>query len=331
MSVPDVDLDKGFKRLSLASARRIWRDLCQRAETEKWGYEDFLKVLVSEEIAQRHQTRVQRVSNRARFPFLKTVDDFDFTLQSTLRLSLLGSALSADFVTEGRNLLFSGKPGRGKTHLAIAVAYRAVQNGFHAHFATCAALIDDLSSASRAGRLREALDVYTKPDVLVIDEVGYLTYGPDAANVLFHVVNDRHLRKKSMIFTTNKALDAWGAVLHDPDLAEAIVDRVLERGRHLVLDGPSMRTKHLEKAGAGAIFSGNQGPSFPEPTRRSREPPERVMLRRAPGSVSTEENSRVCGVRGRGGNHRCRRRPRQLYFAKRLHFGTGDLPGRGSM
>jgi DNA replication protein DnaC len=79
----------------------------------------------------------------------------------------------------------------------------------------------------------------------VIDEVGYLTYGTDAANVLFHVVNDRHLRRRAMIFTTNKPFDAWGRVLHDQDLAAAIVDRILERGRLIVLDGPSMRTRHL--------------------------------------------------------------------------------------
>jgi len=79
----------------------------------------------------------------------------------------------------------------------------------------------------------------------VVDEVGYLTYGPAAANVLFHVVNDRHLRKRPMIFTTNKPLSEWGKVLHDEDLAAAILDRILERGRFIHLDGPSGRTRHL--------------------------------------------------------------------------------------
>ena len=110
-----------------------------------------------------------------------------------------------------------------------------------------------------------------------MDEVGYLTYGTDAANMLFHVVNDRHKRKRSMIFTTNKSLNAWGRVLHDEDLAQAIVDRVLERGRLLTLDGPSIRTKHLgldetqaETSNQGvndsARISGIPVPEFPEPT-----------------------------------------------------------------
>src|SRR5262249_671354 len=102
------------------------------------------------------------------------------------------------------------KPGRGKTHLA-AIAYRAIQNGFDAFFTTA------------------ALPTYTHPAVLVVDEVGYLTYGIDAANMLFHVVNERHRRHRPMIFTTNKSLKAWGRVLHDEDLAQAIIDRAMDR------------------------------------------------------------------------------------------------------
>jgi len=186
--------------------RRVWRDLIARAEAQQWSFHDFLATLVAEEIAQRSHTRLGRLSHRARFPFLKTIDDFDFTYQSSVRLALLGSALSADFVTEGRSLVLLGKPGRGKTHLAVAVAYRAIQNGFEALFVTAAELIDELSAAFRKGRLAEALARYTHPHVLVVDEVGYLTYGTDAANMLFHVVNDRHKRRRSMIFTTNKPL-----------------------------------------------------------------------------------------------------------------------------
>ena len=263
-----------LKRLHLANARRIYRDLITRAEKEQWSFYDFLAVLVAEEVAHRQQTRIQRLTRRADFPFLKTIDEFDFTYQSTLRLSLLGSALSPDFVTEGNCLILSGKTGRGKTHLAVSIAYRAIQNGFEAYFTTAAKLIDDLSGASREGRLREALTRYTHPHLLVIDEVGYLAYGDDAANVLFHVVNDRHLRKHSMVFTTNKDLSAWGRVLHDPDLAAAIVDRVLERGRLIPLDGPSLRTHHLglddpthpQASLYPARISGIERQDFPEPT-----------------------------------------------------------------
>jgi len=102
-----------------------------------------------------------------------------------------------------------------------------------------------------------------------VDEVGYLTYGTDAANMLFHVVNDRHRHKRSIIFTTNKSLTAWGRVLHDDDLAHAIIDRVLERGRLLPLDGPSMRTKHL----------GLDEPTSPEASHQLARPAEREVIR----------------------------------------------------
>ena len=116
-------------------------------------------------------------------------------------------------------------------------------------------LIESLSVASRQGRLQEQLAHYPQPHVLVIDEVGYLSYGPDAANVLFHIVNERHQRGRPMLFTTNKPpLTAWGEVLHDHDLAEAIVDRVLENGRLLLLDGPSYRTRHLDLGLPGFVW-----------------------------------------------------------------------------
>ena len=264
-----TDLDPLLKRLHLANTRRVWPDLVQRAEKEEWSYDHFLYTLVAEEVAHRRGTRLSRALRAAEFPFLRTVEEFDFDYQSTLKLTTIGSLLAPDFVTEGRSVIFEGKPGRGKTHLAIAIAYRALQNGFDARFMTAAELIDDLSAASREQRLREALAAYMRPHVLVVDEVGYLTYGSDAANVLYHVVNERQIRKRAMIFTTNKHPSRWGAVLHDDDLAEAIVDRILERGRLLRLDGPSLRTKHLPAGeladtATGGRISGIQAADFPE-------------------------------------------------------------------
>lgn len=240
-----LDIEPLLKRLTLANTRRTYRQLIERAERESWSYGMFLSVLVEEEVAHRRQTRIHRLTHRAGFPFVKTIDEFDFSFQSTLRLTLLGSILSPDFITDGRNLILLGKPGRGKTHLAVAVSYRHIQNGFEVLFVTAAKMIDQLSAAARDGQLSAILPTFTHPPLLVVDELGYLSYGNDAANMLFHVVNDRYLNGRSMIFTTNKKLTEWGSVLHDGDLSAAIVDRVLERGRVILLDGPSMRSRHL--------------------------------------------------------------------------------------
>jgi DNA replication protein DnaC len=268
-----LDLDGMLRRLHLPTVRRLYPELETRTETEGLSHRDFLALLIAEEVAHRSQTRIERSVRKARFPFLRTIEDFDFTFQTSVRLQLLGSYLGPELVSEGRSLILCGPSGTGKSHLAVAIAYRAIQNGYEALFTSAAEMIEALSVATRRSELAATLARYTHPSVLVIDEVGYLTVGGDAANLMFQVVNDRYLHHRPMLFTTNKPLAAWGLVLHDPDLAEAILDRVLERGRLVELRGASYRTRHLKRAEPdrsplreGAIISGNHGPEFPEPT-----------------------------------------------------------------
>jgi DNA replication protein DnaC len=156
---------------------------------------------------------------------------------------MLGRFLGPELVEDGRSLVLLGEPGRGKTHLAIAVAYKAIQNGYDARFTTAAALLNELHTAARDGDPEEVLAEFVAPDVLVVDELGYLSYGPDAANSLFQVVDRRYLKNKPIVITTNKEPKTWGGVLHDPDLAEAIVDRLQEHGEVVRLKGKSYRRR----------------------------------------------------------------------------------------
>lgn len=270
LTMDDLALDVLLKRLNLAYTRRHWSDAVDRAEREQWSYRDFLAILAAEEVAHRAQTGIARRTRQARFPFFKTIDEFNFSHQSTLRQIMLGSFLGPEFVPSGGSLILQGKPGRGKTHLAIAIAYKAILNGFDALFITAAELIEELTVAAEEGRMQEAIKRYVAPAVLIIDEVGYLSLRQNAANVLYHVVNRRYLRRKPMLFTTNKPLTEWGEVLHDPDLAAAILDRVLHHGRLLILDGASVRNQEpLTGPQAGkpsAIFSGTSVPDLTEPT-----------------------------------------------------------------
>src|SRR5436309_11101009 len=155
------------------------------------AYRDYLTVLMDEEVAHRAQTRIQRCVRRARLPFLKTIDEYDFTFQSGVRLSLLGT----DFVSGGHALVFSGPSGTGKTHLAVAIAYRAIQNGFDALFTTATALIEDLSAATRGQAPPGPAHLHAPGRAR--DGRGRLSrLRPDAANVLFQVVNDRYLHHR---------------------------------------------------------------------------------------------------------------------------------------
>src|SRR6202048_2112075 len=167
LELSEGQLEVHFRRLNLAHTRRIYKEVADRAEKESWSYRDFLALLLSEEVARRKQTRLQRLTRKAHFPFFKTIDEFDFSLQSTLRQSLIGSYLGLDFVTEGRSLILYGKTGRGKTHLAVAIGYRAIQNGFETFCTTAAELVEHLANASKKGRLQESLLTYTHPHVLV--------------------------------------------------------------------------------------------------------------------------------------------------------------------
>jgi DNA replication protein DnaC len=247
----DCDLDAGLKRLHLPTIRRLYLRLQEQAEKEGWSYRDFLDRLVCEELAHRAETRVSRATSKARFPFLKTIEEFDFTFQTSIRRVALGRFLGPEIVSEGRSAILLGRPGRGKTHLAIAVAYKAIQNGFVSRFVTVAELLNELHRATGDTR-RDVVDSFVEPDVLVLDELGYLTYGPDAANLLFQVVDQRYLAKRPIVVTSNKDPAAWGSVLHDGDLAEAIVDRLLERGEIIHLRGRSYRNPRDEDATGAA-------------------------------------------------------------------------------
>jgi DNA replication protein DnaC len=186
---------------------------------------------------------------KARFPFLRTIDDFNFTFQTALRLQMLGSYLGPELVTEGRNAILSGPSGTGKTHLAIAIAYRAIQHGGEARFVGADLLIAELSRAAARGRLEAVLEPYLHPHVLVIDELGYLSHGADAANVLYRVVNERYLQQRPILVTTNKPLAAWGDVVHDGDLAEANRGSPPGAGRALRLARPLL--SHSPPQGGG--------------------------------------------------------------------------------
>ncbi|NJM65691.1 MAG: ATP-binding protein [Acaryochloris sp. RU_4_1] len=235
-----MTLDIMLKRLGLSTVQRVLPELTPIAEKEAWSYPQFLERLVCEEIAQRSENRIANQVAKAKFPFQATIETFDFTFKSDLKRQMLGRFLGPELITEHRSLILEGPPGTGKTHLCISIAYKSIQNGFTARFTSATALINDLRVAHD---LNLALKPYLQPHVLVIDEMGYLGYGPGAADVLFQVVDQRYLKGKPILFTTNKPLKHWGKVLHDEELARAIIDRTLHHGEYMKLAGASYRLK----------------------------------------------------------------------------------------
>jgi len=221
-------LDPLFKRLQLTNARRVWRALAKQAKQEKWSLERYLRILLASEVKHRQDTAVESRLLDAGFPFLRAVDDFDFTEQEHLTEEDLKPLVSKQFIESGNNLVFAGPRGAGKTHLAIAVAQEAVKLGFEARFTYTDNLLQELTVAASANRLREVLGRYVEPDVVVVDELGYHTYSPAEANLLFMLVNKRRAAGRGVILTVRQ-VPQEGKTLPENSVA-FVVESVLKAG-----------------------------------------------------------------------------------------------------
>ena len=232
-----VNLDPLLRRLQLGCTRQNWRKLVEQAQLEEWSHERFLTVLLMEEVTFKQQRLLTSNTRAARFPFLKTLDDFDFSYQTALSRKDFSPVLTDEYIREGRNLVLSGGGGVGKTHLAIAMAYQAIQNGYRALFVTVDSLLEELIASVRSGLLNETVSRFLQPDVLVLDELGYRSYGPEAANHLFGIVKKRQARLLPVIATTVKrGADLEGGAL-GADPTDLIYDTLLRQGELMVVEG----------------------------------------------------------------------------------------------
>lgn len=252
------DLAFYLKRLRLPRVAEQLPKISQLAVQEDWSYEAFLTSLLEAEVFARDQAALERRIRAARFPSRnKTLENFDFTFQTSVRRQVMLQLASLRFIELAQNVVFLGPPGTGKTHLSIALGLRACFAGHQVLFFSAVDMVAQLLEAKKRGALKQAFSRLAQPQLLIIDEVGYIPFAQEAANLFFQVISRRY-ETSSLILTSNRAFSAWGQVFGgDLIVAAAMIDRLVHHAEIVSLRGSSWRLKGKAEFAKGTVNDGS--------------------------------------------------------------------------
>ena len=243
MSENNRRLDEHLKYLKLPFIREHYQGLAVQATEKHLPHIDYLEKLADGEAALRRDHSIQRRIRQARFPVIKTLDQFNWSWPKKLNRLQVKNLFRLQFIPDKANVIFLGSVGLGKSHLAAALGYQACLEGHSVLFATAIDVINTLAAAQTAGRLKAELKKYTRPAVLILDELGFLPIDKAGADLLFQVISQRY-EQGALVITSNRAFKDWPEIFNnDSTLTSAILDRLLHHAETIIIEGKSFRMK----------------------------------------------------------------------------------------
>ncbi len=236
-------LHKDLEYLKMQSITENYNPLAKDAANKQWSYPEYLSRLLEDEVNQRRDRSIQRRIQMARFPVIKTLDEFNWSWPEKINRLQVQNLFRLKFIEEKSNIIFIGTVGMGKSHLAVALGYQACLQGQRVLFASAIDIVNTLTVAQNAGVLKNALKKYIKPSLLIVDELGYLPINKKGADLLFQVISQRY-EQGAIILTTNKQFKKWPEIFsNDSTLTAAVLDRLLHHADSVVIEGKSYRMK----------------------------------------------------------------------------------------
>jgi len=242
-----IDIKKELSHLKLPYIRENYEDAAKHAARKNWTYIEFLEELVKKESGFRWDRFIKRRVNAARFPVIKTLDNFEWTWPAKINRAQVQNFFHLNFIKDKSNIVFIGGVGLGKTHLASALGYEACLKGYTVLFTSAVDAVNNLIASQKTGSLKQELKKYLKPSLLVLDELGYLPIDKTGADLLFQIISERYERG-SIIITSNKAFRDWAEIFNnDSTLTSALLDRLLHHTEASVIEGKSYRMRDIVK------------------------------------------------------------------------------------
>lgn len=223
-------------------------DLLRQASEDGWSYDRLLAEALLREINQRSENQHKRRLRAARFPLAKSLDTFNFANLPNLKEALVWQLASGEFIDRRENIIMIGNPGTGKTHLSIGLGRRLCQHGYRVRFYTAANLVTELSEAQQERKLSRLERSLEKFDLLIVDELSYLTFSKSHAELLFHILSDRNERGSVMI-TTNLEFSRWTEIFPNEMLTAALIDRLTHNAHILNMNAESYRLQQRMRKG----------------------------------------------------------------------------------